>query len=149
MESRKFSNGKALNIGEQVYKMKKLFPDFNCNYGKGRAEWIGFIHPSELCETYKVKVSYHLGKVPKVFVIEPSLKKRDDNSPIPHTYEEDRPCIFMPRIGDWTEQKFIADTIIPWASLWLYYYEIWFATGVWVGGGEHPNKSTIMKAKKD
>jgi len=32
----------------------------------------------------------------------------------------------------------LADTILPWASLWFFYYEIWLATGEWVGGGEHP-----------
>jgi hypothetical protein len=32
----------------------------------------------------------------------------------------------------------IATTIIPWLSLWLYYYEVWHATGEWMGGGiEH------------
>ena len=30
------------------------------------------------------------------------------------------------------------ETIVPWASLWLYYYEVWHATGEWLGGGEHP-----------
>jgi hypothetical protein len=34
----------------------------------------------------------------------------------------------------------LADTIIPLASLWLFYYEVWFATGEWLGGGEHPGE---------
>ncbi len=34
----------------------------------------------------------------------------------------------------------LADTILPWASLWLFYYEVWLATGEWVGGGEHPGE---------
>jgi hypothetical protein len=29
----------------------------------------------------------------------------------------------------------IAATIVPWLSLWLYYYEVWLATGAWEGGG--------------
>lgn len=32
----------------------------------------------------------------------------------------------------------IANTILPWTSLWLYYYEIWLGTGKWEGGGDHP-----------
>ena len=33
----------------------------------------------------------------------------------------------------------IADTIVPWVSMWLMHYEIWFATGVWCGSKqEHP-----------
>ena len=35
-------------------------------------------------------------------------------------------------------QKF-AETIVPWACLWLYYYEVWHATGEWLGGGLHPS----------
>jgi hypothetical protein len=33
---------------------------------------------------------------------------------------------------------YIADTIVPWAALWLVFYEYWLATGLWLGGGEHP-----------
>lgn len=32
----------------------------------------------------------------------------------------------------------IANTIIPWTIEWLYYYELWLATGEWLGGGDHP-----------
>lgn len=35
----------------------------------------------------------------------------------------------------------IADTIVPWTSLWLHHYEIWLATGIWCGKNEeHPEK---------
>lgn len=29
----------------------------------------------------------------------------------------------------------ISDTIIPWVADWLLYYELWLATGEWLGGG--------------
>jgi len=32
----------------------------------------------------------------------------------------------------------IAKTIIPWTSLWLYFFGDWLITGEWNGGGEHP-----------
>ncbi|MDY0295864.1 MAG: hypothetical protein RB296_00975 [Acidobacteriota bacterium] len=31
----------------------------------------------------------------------------------------------------------IAKTIVPWASEWLIFYELWLATGEWLGGGIH------------
>jgi len=31
------------------------------------------------------------------------------------------------------------ETIVPWACLWLYYYEVWHTTGEWLGGGLHPS----------
>ena len=33
--------------------------------------------------------------------------------------------------------KLISNTIIPWTIEWLYFYELWLATGEWLGGGEH------------
>jgi hypothetical protein len=33
---------------------------------------------------------------------------------------------------------YIHESIVPWTSLWLYYYEIWHATGEWLGGGHDP-----------
>jgi hypothetical protein len=33
---------------------------------------------------------------------------------------------------------FVADTIVPWIDLWLINYEYWLATGIWFGGGQHP-----------
>jgi hypothetical protein len=29
----------------------------------------------------------------------------------------------------------VADTTVPWTALWLYHYEVWHATGEWLGGG--------------
>lgn len=37
------------------------------------------------------------------------------------------------------EVSAIADTLVPWASEWLLFYELWLATdGQWLGEGEHP-----------
>ena len=44
-------------------------------------------------------------------------------------------CIDIPNS---MHNKLIANTIIPWTVEWLYYYELWQATGEWLGGGEHP-----------
>jgi hypothetical protein len=31
-------------------------------------------------------------------------------------------------------------TIVPWAVLWLYFFEEWLRSGEWLGGGEHPGE---------
>ena len=43
----------------------------------------------------------------------------------------------------------IADTILPWTSLWLYFYELWHATGQWLGGGEHPGEAWSLATAND
>ena len=48
-----------------------------------------------------------------------------------------RICLY--RYSEFNVYKLLADTIIPWTVEWLYFYELWLATGEWLGGGEHPD----------
>ena len=34
----------------------------------------------------------------------------------------------------------IADTILPWAALWLVFYELWCDTGRWLGPSSHDQR---------
>jgi hypothetical protein len=56
---------------------------------------------------------------------------------LPHVYPLNTLCLFLGN-REWHESIPIADTLVPWASEWLLYYELWLATGEWLGGGEHP-----------
>lgn len=40
---------------------------------------------------------------------------------------------------------YVCDTIVPWTAEWLLNYELWLATGEWVGGGEHPQGGSAEK----
>jgi hypothetical protein len=99
--------------------------------------WNGNVQPTPLNEIYKIRIRYKLGCYPEVIVKEPKLQGRDGQL-IPHMYEQKRLCLFNPHKLEWNTRMRIADTILPWTSLWLYYYEIWLATGQWLGGGDHP-----------
>lgn len=131
---------KGLTIVQQISSMGKFFPSFDLSWKKGVVCWIGLIQPTKLSETYKIKVKYSFGSVPKVWVLSPQLVPRSDNERIPHIYSGKRLCLYLPGAGDWNKNMLIAETIIPWTSLWLYHYEIWHATGEWLGGGVHPSK---------
>jgi hypothetical protein len=37
----------------------------------------------------------------------------------------------------------IDNTIVPWAILWLFYFEEWLSSDEWKGGGEHPLESDL------
>jgi hypothetical protein len=37
----------------------------------------------------------------------------------------------------------IDNTIVPWAILWLFYFEEWLWSDEWKGGGEHPVVSDL------
>ncbi len=122
--------------------MAKLYRSFHLNWERGQATWIGTITPLDGCNDYRVRIRYRLEKAPRVAVLSPTLSDRGDGNPIPHRYSDGSLCLYFPRYGEWTSNHFLADTILPWASLWLYYYEVWVATGVWHGGGIHLEPST-------
>lgn len=87
--------------------------------------------------TYKVRVVYRLGQHPVVNVIDPPLKARDGGR-LPHVYSGDNLCLYHPDYDEWSGGRVIAETIVPWISEWLYFYEVWLVTEEWLGGGEHP-----------
>jgi len=65
---------------------------------------------------------------------------------VPHTYIGDCLCLYYPDYDEWTSAMYIAETIVPWISLWLMYYEAWLATGEWLGGGiKHESREKKRK----
>src|SRR5262249_29034610 len=127
-----------LSVMLQVLKMKALHPQFKAATKTDRVLWTGTLKPTGLSDTYSIRIAYELGLSPRLSVVSPALRTRAEGVRIPHLYKEGNPCLYFPWNKEWTPDKFIALTIVPWASLWLYYYEVWHATGEWLGSGiEH------------
>ena len=86
-------------------------------------------------------MTWEQGRSPRVWVIGNELEKLDDLD-FPHKFDVDkdkkmvRLCLY--RYQEFSSSKYLSRTIIPWTVEWLYFYEIWLATGEWCGGGEHP-----------
>ena len=116
-----------------------LYPGFRCNTKRGYLVCTGRIQPARLNLSYLVRIEYRPPRVPKAWLLDPVLEPRNPGDDIPHTYGNERPCFFHPR-NDWRPDMKIALTIVPWLSLWLFYYEVWRATGTWYGGGTHPTE---------
>jgi hypothetical protein len=60
---------------------------------------------------------------------------------LPHVYTHTHPvalCLYLPGANEWSPIHVVADTLIPWAIEWLFYFEAWLIDGVWRGGGRHP-----------
>lgn len=111
-------------------------------------EWVGFVQPTALCSRYKIKIRYSRGFNPQVFVLDPILICRPDRKLIPHMFDQRSLCLFRTRNRHWTSKMLISRTIVPWAALWLYYYELWHSLGEWRGGGEHLTQREIETLKK-
>jgi hypothetical protein len=126
---------------QQHQRMSARHPQFKLLALKPTlAEWQGHMQPSPLSDTYIVRVRYVKYKSPRILVVSPTLKLREGAASIPHTYVGNKLCLYYPNCEEWSSDKYIAETIVPWISLWLFYYEGWLATGQWFGGGiEHGN----------
>jgi hypothetical protein len=127
-----------MGLHEQRAYMRIWWPDFKTRVQRGTLKAIGNLSPAPLCTTYKIEICLPGGGVPAVKVLDPHLSPRDQADRIPHMYEQERLCLYLPGTGQWTLDKPIAVTIVPWTSLWLYFYEVWRATGNWLGGGIEP-----------
>lgn len=128
---------KWMTAAQQSFFLRNAFPDSKINFKNNKLIWLGDIKPTPLSKKYKVKIEYKQNNRPDVTVISPPLR-RYNNNPLPHVFKGQKLCLFMYKYAEWNSGMRIDETIVPWTSLWLFYYETWLSTGEWFGGGEHP-----------
>lgn len=95
--------------------------------------WLCNLRPTPLSDNYFIQLDYTLGYTPQVRVIAPDLVVPPGRR-LPHVFPNGCICIYDCREGahEWEPWMEMA-VIVPWASLWLFYYEAWRITGVWHG----------------
>lgn len=126
-------------LSGQVGAMLESCPQFRVVRWRGpEVSWLGDITPTASSEKYQVRITYRLGLPPQVYIVSPELQNAPDGTPTPHTYPGKRLCLYFPEAKEWDSSMAIGRTMVPWAALWLYFYEVWLATGKWEGGGKHP-----------
>ena len=142
---------KALSITQQWLGLRRDFPDGTGELTRGRLTWTTALHPTPLSRDYLVRLDYREGDTPRVFVVEPSLSQIAGVRRIPHLYQQDPACLCLYRsiYGEWSPDKAISRTIIPWAASWLFYFEDWLLSDEWRGGGEHPTPLRNPKRRRE
>ena len=125
--------------------MRQAYPHFRSTAKSGLLAAEGDIQPTAMSGFYHVKIEYRADEPPKVRVLSPELKLRDDADRLPHTYRGDVLCLYLPGVGEWTPDMSLARTIVPWTAEWLFYYEAWLVTGRWLGGGVEPAPNTPIR----
>lgn len=129
---------KPIQLITQEKLLLKAFPDSYTKRNKNKSLiWIGQLQPTPLSRIYTILVNLVDNNV-ETFVVEPNkLKLYEGEESLPHVYStpKQKLCLFFPDGTEWNNGKKLVDTIIPWASEWLYFYEIWLVTGEWLGGG--------------
>lgn len=112
------------------------------NLAPGRLTWRFEASPTPLSRRYLVRIEYRQGDKPLVFVDRPDLVELSGGRRLPHVYKQrpTRLCLYFPSTGEWKASMRIDLTIVPWALLWLFYFEEWLDTDEWKGGGLHPGE---------
>lgn len=107
---------------------------------RGRLVWTWQVAPSALGRLYTLRLVFKEAGIPTVFVEQPDLVVLAEGRKIPHVYSEApvKLCLYLPGSGEWHSGLLIANTIVPWAALWLYFFEEWLISDEWKGGGQHP-----------
>lgn len=84
-------------------------------------------------EAYRVMIGYTLGIQPKVFVHTPEPVKEAHGICTPHLNYDGSLCLYDPDKQQWADSDAIANTTIPWTLRWLFHYENWLSSTVWLG----------------
>jgi len=110
----------------------------------GRNRWRASfsLRPTPGSRKYRVRITFSDNTRPEVHVVDPDLFALAGGRAPPHIFvPKQHPaslCLYRGKYGDWTRSMHVCDTIVPWTAEWLFDYELWLATGQWLGGGEHP-----------
>ena len=134
---------KVPTLAQQAAKLRTAQPNSKVRFDQAgnRMAWTGHLRPTALSTRYRVRIDVRRSRrmVPDVYVESPKLRDRPEKT-VPHLYDRERAklCLWIPGRGEWTAHMWIVDSVLLWASEWLFFYEAWLATGEWLGGGEHP-----------
>ncbi|MEZ2410402.1 hypothetical protein AB6806_26745 [Bosea sp. RCC_152_1] len=146
-----------LSIEEQDRLIQRDFPQFTLVHDSGLfAIWRGALCPIQ--KPYEIEIAYCpfdtfdeftiLNGDITVRLISPELVVFHPvkGGLVHHVYADpEQParsplCLYDPRTQEWSPARAMAETIIPWAMEWLFFYEAWLLTGEWHGGGRgHPS----------
>jgi hypothetical protein len=138
----------AISLAQQAGRMASKFPQLRFRLDRNTAIWTGYWLPSPLSDTYQLRISCQLPRRPKIQIISPQLKLAAGKTKLPHVYKEGQLDICVHRPEEWNKHLYIADTIMPWISQWLRFYEYWEQTGNWEGKGTHP-ENTSHRSRED
>lgn len=142
----KYKNRKPLSLIQQAYKIRQDYKNVDIQFCKDHINVTLAIKPTENSNEYTVRIYYKIGISPRIYLVKPDLVKREGHYPH-HIYgfENDKPrlCVYFPEQDKWDDYSFIADTIIPWISTWLFAYEFWQITGIWHYDESNFNKNSL------
>ncbi len=132
---------RPIPIHTQLRKLAEDYPQSKGNLVNGKVQWYFTVKPTPKSQEYKLRITFSHGACPFIEVVKPNnLVRKMEDADFNHIYRDSKHgkqmlCLYAE--GEWTPQKFISKTIVPWAAEWCYFYEVWLDTGKWLGSSYH------------
>ncbi|RQO36446.1 hypothetical protein DBR37_09050 [Herminiimonas sp. KBW02] len=147
-----FHRKKMPTLAERAWELRQLhLPDSRVELRGGRELIFYFaVSPSDYSRLYQCTLHIKMGDpFPWVVVRSPDLHALTIDKIIPHIYPYEgkgtKLCLWWPSGHEWNQQMKLRETYIAWTVEWLSYFEDWLATGIWEGGGKHPDDKCIAR----
>ncbi|RZK44968.1 MAG: hypothetical protein EOO61_01835 [Hymenobacter sp.] len=142
----RYPQPRPLPLEQQLANLRAIWPLGKVSITEEGLVWTGSLTPTAMSRTYQVRLTLPpYARRPIIEVLEPNLRElAGSNTIIPHLYCQERLhlCLYTPAKGQWNRTMSVAHTLLPWAMLWLYYFEDWLPDRVWRGGGT-PHTSEV------
>jgi hypothetical protein len=116
---------------QQIAAMRASFPQFSYRATRrGGLKWRGTLQPTLDSPAYRMLIVHELYRHPRMWVSSPRLVANP-----PHVYRNDDNslCLYWPVEWRWRPTESLARTMVPWAAMWLYFYEVWLIADEWIG----------------
>lgn len=130
---------KSRSLSQQRNELLARFPDSRIGFESPSGfRWYCELQPNEDSPFYTIRIDWFPAKMsyPEVYVCKPkTLRLHSGAKKLPHVWDNKKQKICLHVRFEWDKSKSIASYYVPWARDWLYYYEVWYVTGEWLGGG--------------
>lgn len=141
-----------LTAAQQLYHLRRsgICPGEGSVLG-GQLVWRFNAQPTALSRSYALRIVLKPGISPRVIVDDPDLNALADGRKLPHVYSQGpvELCLYLPGTGEWAPHLRADQTLVPWAYLWLFYFEEWLTSDDWKGGGQHPERGVPRRRGPD
>ncbi len=141
-DRRRYAGPRSIGLVNQAGVLRSRYLASSLTLTRDRLVWFGELTPSEYSDTYEVVIEHDNSKAPIIYVARPRLSLVEGQR-LPHVYSLNTLCLHAESSRQMAS-RLLADTLVPWTSEWLLFYEIWLATGgEWRGSGVHPDSLKI------
>jgi hypothetical protein len=144
MAARPPNLAKERTLVQQEASLRRRYPGGQVVRAAGSLTWLGKLKPTESSSPYEVLIDHRPPRPPLVYVVRPRLEVRAGER-LPHVYPLNTLCLYLGE--EWSRAHWLTD-LVGWASEWLFFYEVWLATGTWMGGGLHSEDVVMNRATR-